>query len=67
MRDFLYHAIFYYIDGLAWDWVNRKLYWTDADDKDIEVYDVLSQHRKRLIQTGPTSIPRAIVLDPENR
>ena len=35
-------------DGLAWDWVNRKLYWTDAEDKDIEVIDPLSTHLKCL-------------------
>jgi len=55
-------------DGLAWDWVNKKLYWTDAADKDIEVIDPISSgHRKLLISTGNTSIPRAIVVDPQNK
>ena len=54
-------------DGLAWDWVNRKLYWTDAVDKEIEVIDTLSTHRKLLISTGTLSIPRAIVVDPQKR
>lgn len=57
----------FWIDGLAWDWVNRKLYWTDAGDKDIEVYDVVNQYRKKLIQKGPNALPRAIVLDPANK
>ena len=54
-------------DGLAWDWVNRKLYWTDAVDKDIEVIDLVTTHRKLLVSTGNTTIPRAIVVDPRNR
>ena len=54
-------------DGLAWDWVNKKLYWTDADDNDIEVIDPVTNHRKLLISTGSTANPRAIVLDPQNR
>ena len=54
-------------DGLAWDWVNRNLYWTDAEDKDIEVIDPLSTHRKLLISTGSSSMPRAIVVDPQKR
>ena len=55
------------IDGIAWDWCNKKLYWTDAADKDIEVYDPIHQHRKKLIQKGTAAIPRAIVLDPANK
>jgi len=54
-------------DGLAWDWVNRKLYWTDADDNDIEVIDPVTTHRKLLISTGNTTTPRALVLDPQNK
>ena len=57
----------FYIDGLAWDWVNHKLYWTDAGNKDIEVYDVVNQYRKKLIQKGTNALPRAIVLDPANK
>ena len=53
-------------DGLAWDWVNEKLYWTDSSQK-IEVYDIRSGHRKKLIDTGPDSKPRGIVLDPDMR
>ena len=54
-------------DGMAWDWVNRKLYWTDAEDKDIEVVDGLNGQRKLLVSTGSTTTPRAIVVDPKNR
>ena len=59
--------IYFNADGLAWDWVNRKLYWTDAEDNDIEVIDPITNHRKLLISTGSTANPRAIVLDPQNR
>ena len=54
-------------DGLAWDWVNSKLYWTDAEDNDIEVIDTVTTHRKLLISTGNTTTPRALVLDPQNK
>ena len=54
-------------DGLAWDWVNKKLYWTDAANKAIEVIDPHTFYRKLLISTGNTSIPRAIIVDPQNK
>ena len=50
------------VDGLAWDWVNQKIYWTDACYDRIEVYDPALGIRKTLIETG--SLPRAIVVDP---
>ena len=49
-------------EGLAWDWVNEKLYWTDACEDEIEVYDPVTQHRRQLISTG--SNPVAIIVDP---
>jgi len=55
------------VDGLAWDWVNRKLYWTDAQERDIEVLDALNGQRKLLVSTGNTTTPRAIIVDPNNR
>lgn len=54
-------------DGIAWDWVNKKLYWTDDGDKDLEVYDPFTGCRKVLFQFESTSHPRAIVLDPDTR
>ena len=51
--------------GLAWDWVNRKLYWTDATDNDIEVLDPLTTQRKVLLSTGNGTDPWAIVVDPQ--
>ena len=53
-----------FADGLAWDWINEKLYWTNPDNKTIEVYDPNTTYRKVLANTGPESSPRAIVVDP---
>ena len=52
---------------MAWDWVNKKLYWTDAEDEDIEVMDPANGYRTVLISTGTGSTPRAIVVDPATR
>ena len=49
--------------GLAWDWVNQKLYWTDYCDDDIEVYDPVTGARRVLFDVG-LSAPYAIVVDP---
>ena len=56
-------------DGIAWDWVTQKLYWTDADENDIEIYDPSNGNRKVLFETGSLeeSNPRTIVLDPTTR
>ena len=59
--------IIYFIEGLAWDWVSNKLYWSDACDNDIEVYDPQTGIRRVLVHTGSNSDPRQIVLDPINR
>ncbi len=49
--------------GLAWDWVNQKLYWIDNIDDDIEVYDPSSQVRRVLFDVDLAD-PSAIVVDP---
>ena len=48
-------------EGLAWDWVNEVLYWTDTQTQKIEVYDPATTHRKVLFSG---IIPSDIVLDP---
>lgn len=53
----------FHSDGLAWDWLNQKLYWTDYCDDDIEVYDPSTQVRRVLFDVG-LSEPRTIVVDP---
>lgn len=49
--------------GLAWDWVNQKLYWTDYCDDDIEVSDPTSGARRVLFDLD-LDAPHAIVVDP---
>ena len=51
-----------FTEGLAWDWVNEKLYWTDYCQDHIEVYDPVSLHRRVLTATGTN--PFGIVVDP---
>ena len=55
------------VEGLSVDWVNRKLYWTDATLQHIEVYDTITGNRRVLIRTGSTTTPKAIVVDPSTR
>lgn len=55
------------LDGIAWDWINEKLYWSDPGQSEIEVYDPASGNRRRLIFTGDTSSPRGLAVDPTTR
>ena len=52
-------------DGLACDWLGKKLYWTDSDTNRIEVSNLDGSYRKVLFWQGLDQ-PRAIALDPEN-
>lgn len=53
-------------DGLAWDWINEKLYWTDYCDDDIEVYDPNTNYRTVLFHRN-ISEPHTIVVDPTTK
>ena len=50
-------------EGLAVDWINKKLYWTDAGTDVIEVAGFTGAHRTALITTGLGN-PRGIVVHP---
>ncbi|KAH3884133.1 hypothetical protein DPMN_008105 [Dreissena polymorpha] len=50
-------------DGLACDWIGKKLYWTDAETNRIEVSDLDGNYRKVLYWQNLDQ-PRAIALDP---
>lgn len=52
-------------EDLAVDWMRRKLFWTDASFKVIEVIHLNGTQRQVLISTGHDK-PRAIALDPLN-
>ena len=52
--------------GIAVDWVNNKIYWTDSLTKLIEVSDLDGSNRSALIWSD-MELPRPIVLDPFNR
>ena len=50
-------------DGLACDWIGKKIYWTDAETNRIEVSELDGSSRKVLLW-GKLDQPRAIALDP---
>nr|XP_034837843.1 very low-density lipoprotein receptor-like [Maniola hyperantus] len=51
------------LEGLAVDWIYKRLYWTDAGKKHIELSDLNGDMRKILIQ-GKLDEPRAITVNP---
>uniref|UniRef100_A0A8B9LF33 LDL receptor related protein 8 n=1 Tax=Astyanax mexicanus TaxID=7994 RepID=A0A8B9LF33_ASTMX len=51
-------------EGLALDWVQHNLYWTDSGDRSISVASADGSRRRVLIDTE-LSEPRAIAVDPE--
>ncbi|KAL4613478.1 low-density lipoprotein receptor-related protein 5-like isoform X1 [Arapaima gigas] len=53
-------------DGLACDWLGRKLYWTDSETNRIEVANLNGSFRKVLFWQDLDQ-PRAIALNPAQR
>jgi nidogen (entactin) len=51
------------VEGIAVDWVARKLYWTDSLASTIEIAGLRGESRKKLITKG-LSNPRSIVVYP---
>ncbi|XP_062917915.1 low-density lipoprotein receptor-related protein 5-like isoform X1 [Mobula hypostoma] len=51
-------------DGLACDWLGKKLYWTDSETNRIEVANLDGMYRKVLFWQDLDQ-PRAIALDPQ--
>ena len=52
-------------DGIAFDWVNKNLYWTDTGHNTIGVLSVKDRHHRFLFNTNLEE-PRAIVVDPRD-
>ena len=50
-------------EGIAVDWINKKLYWTDAGTLRIEVADLNGENRLSLVQSDLWK-PRAIAVHP---
>lgn len=51
------------VEGIAVDWVGRKLYWTDSLLSTIEVSELTGHNRKKLIGSNLYK-PRAIAVHP---
>ena len=49
------------------DWVNTKLYWTEATVGDVLVMDIAQRQRIKLIDNYDGSTTRAIAVDPTTR
>ena len=52
-------------EDIAIDWVNRKLFWTDAGRQTIDTINLDGTNRQALIATGHDK-PRSIVVDPHS-
>lgn len=52
-------------DGLACDWLAKKLYWVDSETNRIEVSNTDGNYRK-VLYWDDLDQPRAIALDPLN-
>ncbi len=49
-------------DGIAWDWVTEKLYWSDECQGNIRMFDAINGGTKTIV-TG-ISNNRGITVDP---
>ena len=49
--------------GLSVDWINKKLYWTDAKTDKIEMSNLDGTMRKTIVEDD-MDVPHAIVVDP---
>ena len=64
---FLSYDNYYIIEGIAVDWINSKLYWTDVQTRWIGVMDLTTRYYGMLLSTQADVNPREIVVDPTTR
>ena len=53
------------VEGIAVDWLNRKLYWVESKFDQIEVSNLDGTQRASII-SGEMQNPRALAVDPIN-
>lgn len=51
-------------EGVAVDWVNRRLYWTDSSKDTIEVASLDDPNLRTVVVHGDLVNPRGIAVDP---
>lgn len=59
-----------YSDGIAYDWIHHKIYWTNARKDMIQVVDRSGKNQKVIVNAstnGTIEEPRAIAVDPFNK
>ena len=54
-------------DGIAVDWVNEKLYWTEGTVGEVLVMDITQRQKRKLIVNHDGSTTRAVAVDPATR
>lgn len=55
------------VEGLALDWIHRKIYWTDSDLKRVMVADLSNGTHITTIANSSLSNPRGIAVHPNRR
>ena len=51
-------------DGISYDWLNKRIYWTDAQENTISRVGIQGKKAREVILTEGLDEPRAIVVSP---
>jgi len=54
-----------YVEGIAYDWMNRNIYYTDTGKAEIGVVSVYGHFKKTLHRSNTVGKPRGIVVHPK--
>lgn len=54
-------------EGVAVDWVSRRLYWTDSSKDTIEVASLDDPKQRAVVVRGNLVNPRGITVDPRSK